>query len=94
MQAMANPDLVQTILAICFAFFYGIAFAQIYLLTKSILPGIIIHAFHDFCSFIASDVSGEVDLAIGIVQTVIILAFIVVVHFSIKIQTKGALQDE
>lgn len=94
LQAMANPDLVQTILAICFAFFYGIAFAQIYLLTKSILPGIIIHAFHDFCSFIGNDVSGEVNLAVGIVQTVIILAFIAAVHFRIKNQNKGELHDE
>lgn len=88
LQAMANPDLVQTMLAICFAFFYGIAFAQIYLLTKSILPGIIIHAFHDFCSFIGNDVSGEVNLAIGILQTAIIVAFIVVVHFCLKFKTK------
>ena len=75
-------------------FFYGIAFAQIYLLTKSILPGMIIHAFHDFCSFIGNDVSGEVDLVIGIVQTVIILAFIAVVHFRIKSKSKGELHDK
>lgn len=72
----------------------GFAFAQIYLLTRSILPGIVIHAFHDFCSFIGNDVSGEVNLAIGIVQTVIILAFIAAVHFRIKNQNTGALHDE
>ena len=81
LQAMANPDLLQTILAICFAFFYGIAFAQIYLLTKSILPGIIIHAFHDFCSFIGNSVGNEVDVILGAVQTILILIFICVIHF-------------
>ena len=81
LQAMANPDLLQTILAICFAFFYGIAFAQIYLLTKSILPGIIIHAFHDFCSFIGNSVGNEADVILGAVQTILILIFICVIHF-------------
>lgn len=81
LQAMANPDLLQTILAICFAFLYGIAFAQIYLLTKSILPGIIIHAFHDFCSFIGNSVGNEADVILGAVQTILILIFICVIHF-------------
>lgn len=84
LQAMANPDLIQTILAICFAFFYGIAFAQIYLLTKSILPGIILHAFHDFCSFIGNSVTSEINLILGLSQTVVILAFIVAAHLRIK----------
>ena len=81
LQAMANPDPLQTILAICFAFFYGIAFAQVFLLTESILPGIIIHAFHDFCSFIGNSVGKEADVILGAVQTILILIFICVVHF-------------
>lgn len=81
LQAMANPDLIRTILAICFAFFYGIAFAQIFLLTKSILPGIILHAFHDFCSFIGKSLSSEADFILGAVQTILILIFIFAVHF-------------
>lgn len=84
LQAMANPDPIQTILAVCFAFFYGIAFAQIYLLTKSVLPGIIIHALHDLCSFIGNDLTSEVNLALGVVQTVIMLAFITAAYFRIK----------
>ena len=81
LQAMANPDPLQTILAICFAFFYGIAFAQVFLLTESILPGIIIHTFHDFCSFIGNSVGKEADVILGAVQTILILIFICVVHF-------------
>lgn len=84
LQAMANPDPIQTILAVCFAFFYGIAFAQIYLLTKSVLPGIIIHALHDLCSFIGNDLTSEVNLALGVVQTAIMLAFITAAYFRIK----------
>lgn len=83
LQAMADPNPLRTILAMCFAFFYGIAFAQIFLLTKSILPGIIIHAFHDFCSFIGNSVGSEADLILGIFQTIVILMFICITHFCI-----------
>ncbi|MGN0639213.1 MAG: CPBP family intramembrane glutamic endopeptidase [Huintestinicola sp.] len=92
LQAMANPDLLRTILAICFAFFYGIAFAQIFLLTKSILPGMMIHAFHDFCSFIGNSVGSEMDLVLGIFQTIVILIFICLIHFSIS--ETGVQKDE
>lgn len=81
LQAMANPDLLQTVLAICFAFFYGIAFAQVFILTKSILPGIIIHAFHDFCSFIGNSVGNKANVILGAVQTILILLSIYVIHF-------------
>lgn len=80
LQAMVNPNLLSTILAICFAFFYGIAFAQIYLVTKSILPGIIIHAFHDLCSFIGNSVGIEAEISLGIFQTIVILMYICLIH--------------
>lgn len=83
LQAMADPDPIRTILAICFAFFYGIAFAQIFILTKSILPGMIIHAFHDFCSFIGNSVSSEANFILGVFQTIVILIFICVIQFCI-----------
>lgn len=82
LQAMADPNLLHTLLAICFAFFYGIAFAQIFLLTKSILPGIIIHAFHDFCSFMGNSVGNDTELILGIFQTAVILLFVCIAHFS------------
>lgn len=80
LQAIGNPDLIGTILAICFAFFYGIAFAQIFLITKSIFPGILIHALHDFCSFIGNELSAELNLILDFCQTALILIFIVIVH--------------
>ena len=88
LQAIANPDIVQTILAICFAFFYGIAFAQIFLITKSIIPGIAIHAFHDFCSFVGKSVSAEENIILGAAQTAVILAFICAIHFLVLSKKK------
>ena len=78
LQAMANPDLLRTILAICFAFFYGIAFAQVFIITKSIWPCIAIHAFHDFCSFIGKSIGSEANIILVAVQTVLILIFVFV----------------
>lgn len=84
LQAMANPDPVRTILAICFAFFYGIAFAQIFIVTGSILPGILIHIFHDFCSFMGISAGSNADIVLAGFQTVVILAFVFVTDKQIR----------
>lgn len=81
LQAIANPSPVATILAVCFAFFYGIAFAQIFLTTKSIIPAIAIHVFHDFCSFIGASLNERTNVILGAIQTVLILGFIIAVYF-------------
>lgn len=81
LQAIANPSPVATFLAVCFAFFYGIAFAQIFLTTKSIIPAIAIHVFHDFCSFIGVSLNERTNVILGAIQTVLILGFIIAVYF-------------
>ncbi len=72
---MGGADLVGTLIQICFAFFYGIVMAVIFYKTNSIFPCAIFHLLHDFCSFISIDVPITTDVAIGIIQGVILIAY-------------------
>lgn len=66
-----------TLLQVVFAFFYGIVMAIIYLRSGSIIPCIMIHFLHDFCSFISVDINPSYEIYVNIFQAVIIVVYAV-----------------
>lgn len=66
-----------TVLQICFAFVYGMVFALIFAIGKSIVPCILLHALHDFCSFISADVSLKFNVILGSIQFVTLIVYFI-----------------
>ncbi|MDD6039167.1 MAG: type II CAAX endopeptidase family protein [bacterium] len=75
MNVLGGADLKNTILQIFFAFFYGIVFAQIYIISNSILPCVILHFLHDFCSFTGASLNPTMNTVLAAVQTVILIVY-------------------
>jgi hypothetical protein len=78
MNVLGGASLIQTSVQICFAFAYGVAVALIFIISKSVWPCILLHAFHDFCSFVSCDGSTQVDILLGAIQFIIIIVYIAV----------------
>jgi hypothetical protein len=78
MNVLGGASLIQTSMQVCFAFAYGVAVALIFIISKSILPCILLHAFHDFCSFISCEGSIQINVILGAIQFIIIIVYIVV----------------
>ena len=70
-----GADLLATILQICFAIVYGMVFTLIFIEGNSLIPCVLMHALHDFCSFISAEGSMQSDMILGAVQFVILLAY-------------------
>ncbi|MBO4292571.1 MAG: CPBP family intramembrane metalloprotease [Lachnospiraceae bacterium] len=75
MNIMGGAGLAGTLLQIVFAFVYGIVMALVMLGTKSILPCIFLHAFHDFCGFITGEGNEKLVIIVGTIQFVVLLAY-------------------
>ena len=77
MNVLGGASIVETILQIFFAFFYGLVFAFIFLESDSVWPCVALHFAHDFCSFIGRDISVKADIAVMTIQTLLLLLYIV-----------------
>lgn len=82
MNVLGGASILATVLQICFAFSWGIAISFVFYFTKSIWPGIILHAFHDFCSFISNECSDSMNIVIGAIQFGLLV--ITIVYFIIR----------
>ena len=65
------------LLQICFALVYGMVFALIFAESGSIIPCVLLHALHDFCSFISGDGSAQFEVVLGAVQFIVLLAYFI-----------------
>ncbi len=70
-----GASLTATALQICFAFLYGLVFALLFTVGKSIVPCVLLHALHDFCSFISADGSITFHIVLGSIQFVILILY-------------------
>lgn len=70
-----GADFGETILQICFALVYGMVFALIFAESGSLLPCVLLHALHDFCSFISGDGSAQFEIILGAVQFIVLLVY-------------------
>ena len=79
MNVLGGAGLTETILQIFFALAYGVVFALVFIISKSIWPCILLHAFHDACSFLSVDGSLRSNILIGIFQFAVMVAYIAAV---------------
>ena len=79
MNVLGGAGLMETILQIFFALAYGVAFALVFIVSKSIWPCIALHAFHDACSFLSADGSVRANIVIGAFQFIVMIAYIIIV---------------
>lgn len=84
MNLAGGADIIETILQICFAFVYGVVFAFIFIVCHSIWPCIILHALHDFCSFISAEGNALENIVLGSVQFIILLCYAVIIMYRKK----------
>ena len=70
-----GAELGETVLQICFALVYGMVFALIFTESGSILPCVLLHALHDFCSFISGKASAQFEIILGAVQFIVLLVY-------------------
>lgn len=70
-----GADFGETILQICFALVYGMVFALIFAESGSLLPCVLLHALHDFCSFISGEGSAQFEIILGAVQFIVLLVY-------------------
>ena len=57
-----GAELGETVLQICFALVYGMVFALIFAESGSLLPCVLLHDLHDFCSFISGEASAQFEI--------------------------------
>lgn len=72
-----GASVTATVLQICFAFIYGLVFALIFAAGKSIVPCVLLHSLHDFCSFISADGSLRFNILMGAIQVVILIIYLI-----------------
>ena len=82
LNVMGGAEITATLLQIVFAFIYGIVMAYVILRTKSIWPCIILHAFHDFCSFISNEGDAKLTIIVGAFQFIVLLAYCIYIAIS------------
>ena len=79
MNVLGGAGLAETILQIFFALAYGVAFALVFIVSKSIWPCIALHAFHDACSFLSRDGSARANVLTGTFQFAVMIVYIAVI---------------
>lgn len=77
LNVMGGASLGATVLQICFAFVYGMVFALIFMIGKSLIPCVLLHALHDLCSFVSADASLQFNIILGSTQFVILIAYFI-----------------
>ncbi len=75
MNLAGGAGMAETMLQICFAFVYGIVFALIFLVCRSVWPCVLLHAFHDFCSFNSAGDGAWGAVAVGAIQFIVLLCY-------------------
>ena len=70
-----GAELGETVLQICFALVYGMVFALIFAESGSLLHCVLLHALHDFCSFISGEASAQFEIFLGAVQFIVLLVY-------------------
>lgn len=72
-----GAELFETVLQICFALVYGMVFALIFAQGRSLIPCVLLHALHDFCSFISGEGSAQFEVVLDAVQFIVLLAYFI-----------------
>jgi membrane protease YdiL (CAAX protease family) len=81
---MGGADIFYTIIQIVFAFTFGIVFAEIFYLTKSLIPVILWHFSHDFFCYIQNSPDIKETLLFSGIQTLILVMYAIYMWTRIK----------
>jgi membrane protease YdiL (CAAX protease family) len=82
--AFSNSNYLYIILQIIFAFIIGIVYAEIVIITKSIIPAIIFHAVHDFIGMVTNDNIVGKSFLVLIIQMIVLIIYIIIMWKEIK----------
>ena len=77
---VTGSNLSKTIPQICFALAYGLVFAMIFYVGKSVIVCMLLHAFHDLCSFISGSGTKQLNIILGAVQFMILVAYFIYLY--------------
>ncbi len=72
---IGGADIVYTLIQIAFAFIFGIVFAELFIITKSLIPVIIWHALHDFFCYIQKEPDMKTIVLFSGIQTLLLLFY-------------------
>jgi len=89
LNVIGGADFYLTLLQICFAFVYGMVFAILYFKGKSLVPLVLLHAFHDFCCYLSKGGTIRFNTLLAVIQ-----ACILVVYFIYLIRFLGYNREE
>lgn len=84
LNVLGGADLGQTVLQICFAFFYGIVFGLIFIAADSVWPCVVLHFLHDFCAFIGAELTPEKNVILAVIQTLLLIGYAWIVWRRVK----------
>lgn len=70
-----GANIFETLLQVIFAFVFGIVFAEMFIISKSMIPVIIWHFLHDFTSFLQLEPDVNIILLFATLQTVILIIY-------------------
>ncbi len=66
---------ISTLLQVCFAFVYGVILAEIFIMSRTLVPCIFLHAFHDLCVYMSGEASAKVNIVLGAAQIVVLISY-------------------
>ena len=80
MNLAGGADLTITILQICFAFIYGMVFAILFMIGKSLVPCVLLHTFHDLCCYLSDGGTIRFSIILAGIQFLILLIYFVCLY--------------
>lgn len=86
---IGGANVLYTVIQVIFAFVFGIVFAEVFYLTKSLIPVILWHFLHDFTSIIQKDPNINELIVFAAIQTVILIIYAVYMWKRIKVLDKN-----
>ena len=85
LKLLGGRDPTITILQICFTFVYGMVFAMIFTVGKSLIPCVLLHAFHNFCCYLSAEGTIAFMTLLAVIQsTILVIYFIYLLYTNIR----------
>lgn len=75
MNLAGGADLTGTFLQICFTFIYGMVFAILYMISKSLVPCVMLHTLHDLCCYLSAGGTVRFSILLAGMQFLILLIY-------------------
>ena len=77
-RALGGESIPAVTLTIIFAFVYGIVFALMFTLSKSLWPCVFLHFLHDFIQYITPDGTPNQFVLVAAIQTILLIVYMII----------------